>query len=114
MTAYTKYEVGNKLFVIEWLLSVDDSEDQGDFFEARDCELLSISSFIDIVSGSPVCEVVPYQPIQRSSHSWSCFSIRFQFERCRAIYFDPLAVALRSGASSPDAIHRAALGGRIE
>lgn len=57
MTAYTKYEVGNKLFVIEWLLSVDNSEDQGDFFEARDCELLSISSFIDIVSGSPVAKL---------------------------------------------------------
>jgi hypothetical protein len=51
MTAYTKYPVGNKQFVIEWDLSVNQSEDQGDAFEAIDCELVSISALTLVSSG---------------------------------------------------------------
>lgn len=46
MTAYVKTSVGNKLFVVQWDLSIPDaiSSDLGDTFEAVDCELISIHS----------------------------------------------------------------------
>lgn len=53
MTGYTKTEVGKKLFVVEWDLSVDNDEVDGDAFEVADCELLSVQSTLTVVSGSP-------------------------------------------------------------
>lgn len=53
---FTKFPVGNRLFVIEWDLSVNNSEQGGDVFEALDCELLSVTSLTLTSSGTPpVC-----------------------------------------------------------
>lgn len=41
-TAYTKTEVGSKLFTVEWNLSAGIDEVAGDVFEAKDCELISM------------------------------------------------------------------------
>jgi len=51
MSAFVKTELGNKLFTIEWLLSVNNSEDQGDPFEVRDCKLVSVSAYTAVTSG---------------------------------------------------------------
>jgi hypothetical protein len=41
---YVKYPVGNKQFVIEWIMPADAMEEtEGTPFEAVDCELISIS-----------------------------------------------------------------------
>lgn len=51
-TASTKTSVGDKLFVVEWNLSVNNSEEVGDTFECADCELLSIQSLMRETAGS--------------------------------------------------------------
>jgi hypothetical protein len=56
MSAYAKYFVGNKLFTIEWDMSVDhgqNNQDLGVAFEAIDCEILSVSAQVLVSSGSP-------------------------------------------------------------
>jgi hypothetical protein len=46
MTAYTKTNLGNKLFIIEWNLVVTGGVlDVGDIFEAEDCVPLSLHAF---------------------------------------------------------------------
>lgn len=42
MTSYVKTEVGNKLFTIEWNFSAGLAEVEGQKFECKDCELVSI------------------------------------------------------------------------
>lgn len=42
MTAFQKYPVGNKQFVIEWNFPAGGSEIEGDRFECADCEPISI------------------------------------------------------------------------
>jgi hypothetical protein len=57
VTPYTKVPVGNKLFVVEWFLEADESEEVGTPFEAVNCELVSVSAETVVASGSGIASL---------------------------------------------------------
>lgn len=69
-TSFVKTEVGQKQFVIEWYLEVNDNEVDGEPFELEDCELVSLQSIRQVISGSPAPKLYATNYADSSVFGW--------------------------------------------
>jgi hypothetical protein len=89
MVAFVKTPVGNKRFVIEWVLNIDNNEVEGDAFQLMDCNLMSMTVRSTVDTGSAILSKL-YASNYSSAPDWYSQFITLRTDTGLDTFLSPL------------------------